>query len=77
MPKIAWKLTVSQLNKNRPSTICSIKPRGVISAVTDDKKESCFRLFTDVPERLYPIGRLDYDTSGLLLLTNDGDLSQN
>ena len=52
------------------------KPRGVISAVTDDKKESCFRLFTDVPERLYPIGRLDYDTSGLLLLTNDGDLSQ-
>ena len=77
MPKIAWKLTVSQLNKNRPSTICSIKPRGVISAVTDDKKRKVvFRLFTEVPERLYPIGRLDYDTSGLLLLTNDGDLSQ-
>lgn len=54
------------------------KPRGVISAVTDDKKKRKVVLdfFTEVPERLYPIGRLDYDTSGLLLLTNDGDLSQ-
>ena len=53
------------------------KPRGVISAVTDDKKRKVvLDFFTDVPERLYPIGRLEYDTSGLLLLTNDGDLSQ-
>ncbi len=53
------------------------KPRGVISAVTDDKKRKVvLDFFTEVPERLYPIGRLDYDTSGLLLLTNDGDLSQ-
>lgn len=53
------------------------KPRDVISAVTDDKKRKVvLDFFTEVPERLYPIGRLDYDTSGLLLLTNDGDLSQ-
>ena len=53
------------------------KPRGVISAVTDDKKRKVvLDFFTEVPERIYPIGRLDYDTSGLLLLTNDGDLSQ-
>ncbi|MBS7179189.1 MAG: rRNA pseudouridine synthase [Enterococcus gallinarum] len=53
------------------------KPRGVISAVTDDKKRKVvLDFFTEVPERLYPIGRLDYETSGLLLLTNDGDLSQ-
>lgn len=53
------------------------KPRGVISAVKDDKDRKVVTdYFEDVPERIYPIGRLDYDTSGLLLLTNDGDFSQ-
>lgn len=53
------------------------KPRGVISAVTDDKKRKVVTdYFIDVPERIYPVGRLDYDTSGLLLLTNDGAFSQ-
>lgn len=53
------------------------KPRGVISAVTDDKnRQVVVDYLTDVPERIYPVGRLDYDTSGLLLLTNDGDFSQ-
>ena len=32
--------------------------------------------FAAVPERIYPVGRLDYDTSGILILTNDGDFSQ-
>lgn len=53
------------------------KPRGVISAVMDDKKRKVVTdYFLDVPERIYPIGRLDYNTSGLLLLTNDGEFSQ-
>lgn len=53
------------------------KPRGVISAASDDKKRTVVTdYFTDVPERIYPVGRLDYDTSGLLLLTNDGEFSQ-
>jgi 23S rRNA pseudouridine2605 synthase len=53
------------------------KPRGVISAVTDDKKRKVvLDYFDHIPERIYPVGRLDYDTSGLLLLTNDGDFSQ-
>lgn len=53
------------------------KPRGVISAVTDDKERKVVTdFFPSVSERIYPIGRLDYDTSGLLLLTNDGAFSQ-
>lgn len=53
------------------------KPRGVISAVSDDKgRKVVTEFFTDVKERIYPVGRLDYDTSGILILTNDGELSQ-
>lgn len=52
------------------------KPRGIISAVTDDKgRQTVAELFPHIPERLFPVGRLDYDTSGLLIMTNDGDLS--
>ncbi|MFC4387699.1 pseudouridine synthase [Gracilibacillus marinus] len=50
------------------------KPRGVISAVSDDKdRKTVTDYFGNVNERLFPVGRLDYDTSGLLLMTNDGD----
>ncbi|EOH88650.1 pseudouridine synthase [Enterococcus pallens] len=53
------------------------KPRGVISAVSDDKNRKVVTdYFMGIPERIYPVGRLDYDTSGILLLTNDGDFSQ-
>ncbi|MHC5269699.1 pseudouridine synthase [Enterococcus sp. LJL98] len=53
------------------------KPRGVISAVSDDKgRKVVTEFFPNVKERIYPVGRLDYDTSGLLLLTNDGAFSQ-
>ncbi len=51
------------------------KPRGVISSVTDDKKRKTVVSLIDTEERIYPIGRLDYDTTGLLLLTNDGTLA--
>lgn len=53
------------------------KPRGVISAVSDDKgRKVVTDYFKNVTERIYPVGRLDYDTSGLILLTNDGEFSQ-
>ena len=53
------------------------KPKGVICAVSDDRERECVvDLVKDVPARLFPVGRLDYDTSGLLLLTNDGDFMQ-
>ena len=52
------------------------KPRGVISSVSDDKgRKTVVDLLPQVKERIYPVGRLDWDTTGLLLLTNDGDFS--
>lgn len=52
------------------------KPRAVVSAVTDDKgRKVVSDYFTDIEERLYPVGRLDYETSGLLLMTNDGEFA--
>ncbi|MBM7713677.1 pseudouridine synthase [Siminovitchia sp. FSL H7-0308] len=52
------------------------KPRGVISAVEDDKNRKVVTdFFPHVEERIYPVGRLDYDTSGLLLLSNDGEFT--
>ena len=51
------------------------KPTGYVTTVKDQFDRKCVLDLIDVKERVYPIGRLDYDTSGLLLLTNDGDLA--
>ncbi len=51
------------------------KPREVISSVKDDKNRTTVVDLIDTNKRIYPIGRLDYDTTGILLLTNDGELS--
>ena len=52
------------------------KPEGYITTVKDQfDRPSVLDLVSDLKERVYPIGRLDYETSGLLLLTNDGDLT--
>ena len=51
------------------------KPRGVISSVTDDKDRKTVVDLIDTNKRIYPVGRLDYDTTGLLILTNDGELA--
>ncbi len=52
------------------------KPEGFVTTVADDKgRPTVLDLVSDVPARIYPVGRLDYDTEGLLLLTNDGDLT--
>lgn len=50
------------------------KPLGCLSAVKDDRGRKTLIDIVKVKERIYPIGRLDYDTSGLILLTNDGDV---
>jgi 23S rRNA pseudouridine2605 synthase len=57
-------------------TFLFYKPRGVVSTVSDDKgRKTVADFFSELPYRLYPVGRLDYDTSGLLLMTNDGELA--
>lgn len=51
------------------------KPRGVICSVKDEKGRKVVTDLIDTSERIYPVGRLDYDTIGVLLLTNDGDFA--
>lgn len=51
------------------------KPREVISASSDDKGRKTVVDLINTDTRIYPIGRLDYDTTGLILLTNDGELA--
>lgn len=51
------------------------KPRGVITSTSDDKGRKVVTDYFETNKRLYPVGRLDYDTTGLLILTNDGELA--
>lgn len=50
------------------------KPRGIVTTCKQDGESSILDI-VDIPERVFPIGRLDKDTTGLILLTNDGRLS--
>lgn len=52
------------------------KPYGVVSTSKDQfNRPSVVDYFKDIKQRVYPVGRLDYDTTGLILLTNDGDFT--
>ncbi len=52
------------------------KPRGYVTTMNDERGRKCIKeLITDIEERVYPIGRLDKDSEGMLLLTNDGDFA--
>ncbi len=51
------------------------KPRGVVSTVKDEKNRKTVVDLINTDKRIYPIGRLDYDTTGVLILTNDGELT--
>ncbi|MDI3546658.1 MAG: rRNA synthase [Halanaerobiales bacterium] len=52
------------------------KPAGYVTTVDDPQgRKTVLDLIKGVSQRIYPVGRLDYDTSGLLILTNDGDLT--
>ncbi len=51
------------------------KPKGVVTTVKDEHNRKTVIDLIPTDKRIYPVGRLDYDTTGLLILTNDGDLS--
>ena len=51
------------------------KPRGVVTTTSDEKDRKTVVELINTTSRIYPIGRLDYDTTGALLLTNDGDFA--
>lgn len=52
------------------------KPKGVMTTLQDPNAEKTVAdFFQDIPDRVYPVGRLDRDTTGLLLMTNDGELA--
>ncbi len=62
------------IEKEKPVYFLFYKPRGVISSVSDDKdRKTVVDFFEEFEQRIFPVGRLDYDTSGLIIMTNDGD----
>ena len=63
------------LSNKKLEYILLYKPRGVVTTTNDEKGRKTVLDLIETPNRLYPVGRLDYDTTGLLLLTNDGALT--
>ena len=65
-----------EINKNVKKEYYLLnKPRGVICSASDDKGRKIVTDYIETDERIYPVGRLDYDTTGALILTNDGDFA--
>lgn len=65
------------LNKENTNKVYYLlnKPRGVITSTSDDKGRKTVVDLIETTKRIYPVGRLDYDTTGALILTNDGELA--
>jgi 23S rRNA pseudouridine2605 synthase len=59
------------------ATYLAHKPRGMVTTLSDPEgRPHLGQLLTKIPQRVYPVGRLDYHTSGALLVTNDGKLTE-
>ena len=64
-----------RLNREEKVYYLLNKPRGVITSTTDDKGRTTVVSLINEDKRIYPVGRLDYDTTGALILTNDGEFA--
>lgn len=62
-------------HNNKTYYIMLHKPKGYVTTVSDELGRKTVMDLVDINARLFPVGRLDYDTEGLLLLTNDGDIA--
>ena len=73
------KITVNGkplFNKEKLVYLVLNKPRNTVATVSDDRgRKTVLDCIENIKQRIYPVGRLDYDTTGVLLLTNDGDLA--
>lgn len=67
-----------EFNNSEKYYIMLNKPRGFVTTMSDEKGRKCVAdLVKDIPARIYPVGRLDRDSEGLLIMTNDGDFANN
>jgi len=69
------KISGNTIAKEQKEYYLLYKPRGVVTTTSDDKHRKTVVDLIPTNKRIYPVGRLDYDTTGLLLLTNDGELA--
>src|SRR5699024_4974408 len=75
-PKDKVQVNGIEIENEEPIYILYHKPNGEISTVEDDKdRRTVVDKFDHLNTRIYPVGRLDYDTSGILLLSNDGEFT--
>ena len=75
--KINYRNKPLQLNVEKKVYFIFNKPPGVISTLSDPQKRFTLKDYIKkIKERVYPVGRLDFNSEGLILLTNDGDLTQ-
>ena len=65
----------NQIKKQMKEYYLLYKPRGVVTTTNDDKNRKTVVDLIETEKRIYPVGRLDYDTTGILILTNDGELT--
>ena len=74
--KVTYKGKEVKKDTERKVYVMLYKPRGYVTTMSDEQGRKCIpELVADVPARVYPCGRLDMDSEGLLILTNDGDFA--
>src|SRR3954470_3222887 len=75
--KVQGKLLFQTQKPQSPVYIAFNKPKGVISTLTDSSDRECLSTYlAKIKSRVFPVGKLDFNTEGLMLLTNDGEFAE-